>query len=200
MRVRVVALLALSSLLGVLASPALAQTRPAIRLAPDGTHVLALPRAMMRALRGYDAHMVPWREQEYLPAVRTRYHFSTRQAPFAVIGDMNADGRLDVVLDGHNRQRNLSLCLLSRRRGYRVLLLSSSSLTDPKTEGYSMGDHTEYGLWDYLTLCRPGVYQSPHEAHRLTLTADAFQRNAYGKASTLYYYRRGRFHAYTTSD
>lgn len=186
--------------LGMIFPVALAHAgRPEIRLV-RGTHELILPRAMSNALRAYDAHIVPWRAQDYLPSILRQYRFTARQAPFAVIGDFNADGKADAMLDGHNRRHDLTLCIMSKRRGYTVLPLNISELTDLRKELYDMGDHNEYGRWTYLALRRPGIINSPHEPKPLRLTTDAVESFAYEKAAAVYYYRNGRFHEYATED
>lgn len=179
--------------------PANAATDPVIRNV-QGRYILVLPAAMQKALSRYDRSFTPWRVNDYLPSIQKSYKFTNHQAPFAVIGDINGDKRQDIVVQGHTAKADILLCVLARRRGYRIIEISRSDLSHPRTDWYGFGDHKEYGLFSYLIYTPPGRIKSPHEAIPLRLKTDAFQTVAYEKAAVLYYWQNGKFHEYIIAD
>jgi len=156
---------------------------------------------MRNALHRFDCHFTIRRQRDYLPAIVKGYRFTSKQAPFAVIGDFNGDGSTDVIVQGHNRQADLTLCIMRHNRGYRVVRVQTGTLTDPKKEWYDVGtNEREYGMWIYLTVVSEHTIKSEFEPRLLRLTTDAIELVYWEKASVIYYYRRGSFHQYQTGD
>lgn len=179
-------------------SDAWAGSRPRLSYV-QGRHTVELSPKMNAAIRRFDATFVPWLDEDYLPSIRKYYRYTERQSPFAVLGDVNGDGRIDAILDGRTTSSCVLLAVLSRGDGYRVHVIHSSEVTDIKTQ-YSSGTGVEYGLDGFLTYCAPRRINSPYESLPLILRHDAFERVAWERASSVYYYRDGRFRTYTTSD
>ncbi|MDQ7825208.1 MAG: hypothetical protein RDV48_20570 [Candidatus Eremiobacteraeota bacterium] len=169
---------------------------------------LSLPSAMEGALRRYDRHFTAWRPGDYTPRAVKYYKFSPRQALFAVIGDFNGDKRLDVVLDGHNRKMDLTLCIISEGAGYGVREVSRTTvLSDPKTKvGYSESatqdepEYKEYGLSRFLRYNPPCEVVPFEEKKAVKIANDAFTEVYFTKAAFLYYYKDGKFHSICTGD
>lgn len=155
-----------------------------------------LPEKMHEALDRYDANFEVWDIEDYLPTVAEWYKFTTKQALSKVVGDFNWDRKQDVVLQGHNDQHDLLICILSEGDGYRILEIKKELLSDPKTERYD----DDYGLWTYLAYIPKQTIKSPYEPAELRLEGDAFEWVYFGKAAVLYYYKDGQFHTYQTGD
>ncbi len=191
-------------LLGLSSATSFGQDAPVVR-AEQGTYVLRLPETMKAALRVYDPEFRPYRQEDYLPSIRKSYSFSLRRTLFSVIGDFNGDSVLDVALEGHSRARDLLLVILSEGRHFRVLEIRRSPYLDPEKDWYQMGqdksgrDIVETGRWVYLERRAPGKIKGM-EPRPLVLQNEAFEEVAFEKASTLFYYHRGRFQVYVTSD
>jgi hypothetical protein len=176
-----------------------AEEEPSINMAGNEP-ALNLSREQKVAVRGYNPDFQIRRQVDYLPSLLRQYPFSNRQLPFAVIGDLNGDGRMDVVLQGHDKTSELLIAVLSSNSGPYVVEILRSKLVDPKTEFYGMGDHSEYGLWTYLTFVPRGMVDSPFANQPLKLSTDAFQLNYFEKASVLYYLSGYKFQKYITGD
>lgn len=166
-----------------------------------GEYVVVLPKVMREDLQEYDASFTTWNQNDYIPSLLKYYKFSTKQIPSAVIGDLNGDEILDVVLQGHNKNNDLLICVLSNGKNFKVAEIRKYlRLTDPKKKWLGVMGHKEYGLWSYLTFTPSGKVGSPIEEKPLDLKTDAFEFSRYEKASTLYYYKDGRFLEYSTGD
>ncbi len=176
-----------------------ADQEPSIRLAGD-QRVVVLTKEQNEAVRAYNPAFQIRRETDYLPSVVSGYLFSNHQLPFAVIGDFNGDGVRDVVLQGYDKNNELVIAVLSNRGGSRVMEVVRSKLVDPQTESYSVGDHSENGLWIYLTFVPRGIVESPFAQRPLQLSTDAFELNYFEKASVLYYLTGQTFQKYVVSD
>ena len=172
---------------------------PSISLA-GSEPTLNLTKEQRLAIRGYNADFQVRRQAEYLPSVVKQYPISNHQLPYAVIGDFNGDGKLDVVLQGYDKTSEILLAVLSSSRGPGVVEISRSKLVDPQTEWYGVGDRNEYGLWIYLTFVSRGKVDSPFANQPLSLSTDAFQLNYFEKASVLYYWNGQQFKKYIVSD
>src|SRR5919197_5021041 len=71
-----------------LASGLRADECPEFQRTEDGVQ-LHVPGATFRALQAAAPGFRPWRLSDYAPEVRSRYTFTMRQAPWAVIGDFD---------------------------------------------------------------------------------------------------------------
>lgn len=136
-------LIGLAGVTSLTASPLAAQTssrgssrarrdepRPAIYRGSDGVWRVDLPPAMEDALDRYNRDFDPWGLNDYGGLLRTlddrEYAFSSRQTPWAVIGDFNGDGRYDIALSGRDDRDALVVLILSNgQRKYRAVELES---------------------------------------------------------------------------
>lgn len=159
-----------------------------------GTHVILLPDIMRVALRRYDPAFTPCPDDHFPPSLLRGYQFTNHQAPFAVIGDFNGDGRQDVALQGHAGKNFDRLVIFAGRTGARVL---DESRSEKANDLLGPGDQ---GHLAYLEFVPRGTYRSHWEAKPLHLGTDAVTVAAYEKAATICYYRTGRFHQYITAD
>lgn len=197
-RILLAALMLVFSLPGVL-SAWIAGEEPSILI--TGTEpVLNLTKEQRLAIKAYNPDFQIRERTHYLPSLLKQYPFSNSQLPFAVIGDFDGDGVKDAVLQGHDKANELLIAVLSSGGVPGVVEALRSKLIDAKTEFYEMGDHTEYGLWTYLTIVPKGMVNSPFANQPLKLTTDAFQVNYFEKAAVLYYLSGHVFLKYLTGD
>jgi len=112
------------------------EPRPGIYRARDGVWRVDLPVAMEDALDRLARDFEPWTSEDYRGALLDRYEYSPRQTPWAVIGDFNGDGRLDMVIAGRDDRDALILAVLSTGRSrYRAIRLDAEPYDpdDPRT-------------------------------------------------------------------
>ena len=178
--------------------------------------ILVLPASMEAALQVFDSTLAPRRLSDYArwhyyypcPAPpdcpRPWYQITERQALFAAIGDFNGDKILDVVLDGDNGREGARLVIMSDGASFRVEKLAPLEVVPPQIRQFRTrpraANEAEHGVGEGLSLVRPGTYRSPYEPEPLVLTTDAFELHYFEKASSIHYYRNGRWHSFTTSD
>jgi hypothetical protein len=101
------------------------------------------------ALEAFNPQFKARTTEDYSSTIQADALNNDRQ-PFMLRLDANHDGTADVVLDGHDDQHNILLCLLSSPGGYDVLVIRESSLLVPD-EVKSWNDGVkESGLNYYL--------------------------------------------------
>ena len=160
---------------------------------------LTLSAEILKTLAAYDPQFKVWQFRDYAKSCvgTPDYQCTEKQTPFAVIGDFNGDTIPDITLMGHNATSDLTLALVSNKKGFRVVEITKTDLSDPSKElcgGYGNG------LWIYLAHFPPRKIKSPYEEKELLLRNDAFEVIYCGKAATVYYYKNGRFITYATAD
>lgn len=169
---------------------------PRIDRRPDGP-VLVLPEAMERALLAEVPGFTHSLVSDYDSDLQQYAAPSETSALFAAIGDFNGDGRADVAVDGHDATHGYLLVLLTEPESIRVFTVRKAPLgsTDQRT-----------GRIDFLSLVPRGLIQADtledgeYEKVPVRLEHDAFDLAWFEKASTLYYWRGGRFVNWVTSD
>jgi len=169
---------------------------PRIEQGPRGP-ALVLSEAMERALLAAVPGFTPSSVSDYDPDLQKYATPSEKSALFAAIGDFNGDGRADVAVDGHDATHGYLLVLFTERESIRVFTIQKAPLG-------SIDQRT--GRIDFLVLVPRGVIQadtlddSEYEKVPVPLEHDAFDLAWFEKASTLYYWRKGRFVNWVTSD
>lgn len=144
------------SLLVWLAPSAIAQRsnlrdepRPTIYRSGDGIWQLDLPAGMEDALDRYSRDFEPWAQVDYRGGL-PNYEPSSRQVPWAVIGDFNGDGRPDLAVAGRtDRDVVLVFLLSSGRNRYRAV--------EVERDPYDPDDPSSIRL-PVLTYMYPGRY------------------------------------------
>ena len=185
--------------------------------ARSGGPVLVLTTAMEAALKSFDPEFSIHHLADYPPYMwrrgctwspecgRNIYRLNPREAPFAVVGDFNGDGILDVVMDGANRTTMRRIVLLSIGQTFsasEVDVLGPVSRTNLDFYRSKQGADRDWedGIDVGLSLAKPATYRSPYEPQPLVLTTDGFIVSYFEKASGLRYLRNGTWHKFTLTD
>ncbi len=117
--------------------------RPAVRDDALGDEVAA-------ALRAFNPRFEIRSAEEYTPTVRAVAAASDR-TPFMLHLDLNRDGVVDFVVDGHDDRQSMLVGLLSEQDGYRVIVIRTGDLLEPQEiESWSDGvkqTGLHYSLW-----------------------------------------------------
>jgi hypothetical protein len=139
---------------------------------------------MKAAVVAYDATFEPFPDSYFDAEYVGNYEYTERQAPFAVIGDMNGDHVTDVIVLGHGKHDAL-LAILSEGKKFRVVELEKV-----------------WGPDAYLRLQERGrvEWHDALEPAPLTLETDAYIVGIADKAATVYYWRNGKFEQYAIGD
>jgi hypothetical protein len=169
-------------------SSSLAQQAPTVRLDASGPE-LQLPASFRDALARAAPGFVTWQLPDYTPDIRTGYTVTVRQTPWAVVGDFDADGNQDLVVEGHTAERALRLCILARGREFEVLTLDSVAYH----AGPRAIDHA-------LLFVAPGRLGTNFSDDTVTIFADGFEVYFWEKAGSAYYWKNGHFEEFATSD
>lgn len=160
----------------------------------DG-HAVALTRSVEIALSKRYREFHVWSDSDYAPFLVPLYEFSPQQAPFAAIGDFNADGEADVALHGHDQKYDYVVCVVSARGRTRVIEVVKRPLADAKVTY----DINNYGLLEFLQSRPPGLVHG-FDAPPLHLRTDGFEVVYFEKGSVLYYFSSGKLQSYVTAD
>jgi hypothetical protein len=124
------------------------EPRPTIYRSGDGIWLLDLPPAMEDALDRYNRDFEPWAQLDYRAV--PDYEPSSRQVPWAVIGDFNGDGRPDLAVAGRTDRDVVVVFVLSTGRSrYRAI--------EAERDPYDPDDPGSIRL-PMLTYMYPGRY------------------------------------------
>jgi len=165
-----------------------------------GEYQVFLAEKMQKVLDDYDKAFVTWKATDFIPSIIKVYDFNGKQAPFAVIGDFNADKVLDAYLYGHNKTKSKTICIMSKGDTFELMLLGEGKIGNPKSNWYGMGrGRKEYGFYVYLLFVAKGELEYYVEYvpgvdvkdNTVILEGDAIEWVVYGKAATVKYYKDG---------
>lgn len=141
--------------------------------------VPVLPGALQRVLYSEEASFELWKPRGG----------DCSDTTYGLTGDFNADGRIDVVLNGKTLRHAIVLVLLSGPSGYEVQDARRAQLV--RVDGV-VENWTDYSL----RLVKPGRYEpscaSGDSVPRLDLRTDAFSVSS-DKSLAIAYLRDGRF-------
>ena len=125
------------------------------------------------------------------------YPYDSLQAPFAVIADVDGDGRNDVALLQRSQSAERVVVVFDRAPDPRVVVAKAWSRA-------TAGDTGPTGF--YLTRFRAGPYHVPDfggsgdSSRVVTLPYTGIEVSNFGKAATTYYWADGQFRSVTTGD
>jgi hypothetical protein len=113
-----------------------------------------LPEKMKEAVNKFNPNFKVWRVEDYAPTIANDIQYKDQLliAPFALIVDANKDGVLDVILDGHDNQKAIMICVVSSKGSYRVVSIveRECELVEPKTIKHVFDGKEELGLGYFL--------------------------------------------------
>ena len=111
---------------------------------------------MAAALKKFNPQFVSWKSQDYSPTIQKNATKNKRR-PHALELDVNAAGKIDLILDGHDDKKSILLCLVSKSEGYDVVVIRERDLLNPnELENWKDGDK-EIGLNYYLWPHKKGT-------------------------------------------
>jgi hypothetical protein len=187
------------TLLATLASTSAAQQGPRIIVIGMESR-LDLPAAIWDAIRQVDSTFVPYTEADFLPFMRHQLPTDSSTL-YAVLGDVNADQHLDLMVYGQGRRDARLLGVVSSGNGYRAYELVRSPAVDPRRQAYHMGpEHYEYGLARSLVRFPPGRIVTAMVPDTLDLRTPAAQLRLAEVGGVLYYWHQGAFRSFDLGD
>ncbi len=117
---------------------------------------LIINKKMSTTLKKFNPQFVAWETQDYTPTVQ-KDAVGKKRHPYALNLDVNGDKKSDLILNGHDDQHNILLCLLSNPKGYDVVVIREHDLMEPKEiENWNDGEK-EIGLNYYLWPHKKGT-------------------------------------------
>ena len=106
----------------------------------DGYWRLVMPSEISQSMRDSVPGFESATDADYASTVRSKYPYDEHQSPFALIADLNRDGREDIVLDGREGKDRVVYVAISEDHTYRwYLAFKETILQSPRTDGL---------LWD----------------------------------------------------
>jgi hypothetical protein len=104
-----------------LASPVEAIDGFALQKGSRGFWHLVMPSEAAEVLRDSARGFEPWPDSAYSRNLRDRFPYDEHTSPFAIVRDLNQDGREDIVLDGWWETSRGVLVLISEGSRYRIV-------------------------------------------------------------------------------
>jgi hypothetical protein len=151
-------------------------------------HELVVPDTMMAAIE----RKVPGFQVETLASydddIQKYYQFTSRQTPWAVLGDFDGDGRQDLIVDGHVGDRFYRLCVWGRVPA-RVDTLSTK-----------LWGRSGTPFHDVLMYAPPGDQSSNFSDDQVFVFTDAYVDYLFERAGVTWYWQDGRWNPFGSSD
>ncbi|MFA6583064.1 MAG: hypothetical protein WCS77_02100 [Elusimicrobiaceae bacterium] len=141
---------------------------------------LKLPRALEKIVTVHNKNFKMWGLEDYSAEELKNYHYSAKSLPFIVKGDFNDDGIDDVVVAGHDNDRNIVLALLSSPTGYMVQDVSypCSNWICPGEMCYlesgKKGKQLPYKPSAIVEIYEKGLQYDADDVFRITLDSGSF--------------------------
>ena len=158
---------------------------PVITKAGDVYH-LTLPARLAAAIEKAVPGFEPEDLTSYDSDIQERYQFTSRQAPWAVVGDFDADGVEDVIVDGRAHGRGYELCVWGASASVDTLLVERRKWPRP--------------FHAVLMYDAPGDQTTNFTDESLFIWADAYEVYYFGKAGSLKYWANGKWNSWQNSD
>ena len=151
-------------------------------------HELVLPNAMERAIQDAVPGFEPWTLDAYDDDIQKHYSFTSRQAPWAVIGDFDGDGLPDLILDGHSGPKCFRLCVWGRATAPNVGTLASR-VCGPVVRSGAV-----------LMFVAPGEQGTNFSDDTTFIYTDAYLDYIWEKAGSTWYWKGGKWNEFVSSD
>ena len=74
---------------------------------------VAINKEMAAALKKFNPQFVSWENRDYSPTIQ-KHATKNARLPYGLELDVNADGKIDLILDGHDDKQSILLSLLSK--------------------------------------------------------------------------------------
>lgn len=166
---------------------------PHIQKSDTGEFILYLPVKMSKILGEFGPDFNVRRMADYEKWYVELLEYDQFSAPFAVIGDFNGDGTLDVVMDGDNKEHNRTIALISKDGSFEVI-----AVLDGMPHLSNNRDATTSIV---ISKASSGTYAGPYSDEALDLKNDGFARSVVDKGiSSVYYYEHGEYKSFSTGD
>ena len=153
MRTKIIAWLALAVCFASALVSSAEPLSPVVSRSGEG-YELKLPAAVKAALTTFNPRFQAWKATDYAPEVRhgAFQEKLKNRAPFALVMDVNRDGKDDLILDGHDDSKSLLIGVLSKGSNYEVSIIREAELVDPQTLECQFEGRKEHGFAYYLWL------------------------------------------------
>lgn len=140
-----------------------------------------------KAIKSYDAIFKPYIMENFAPTVQNLFKDLKNELPMAVIGDFNADKKMDLALLGTNKMKELTLILLAEKNGYKVIEVRSTPYKKPSASTIPAGEEgtEETGLGFYLGLAKASDLK--FKKNSVTSVRDGLQTEYYGGETKVFY-------------
>ena len=160
---------------------------------PNGRQLI-LSESMESALAAFDPHF-SIRETSDYPQFAIDYWRQPGQAMFAALGDFNADGIQDAVLDGESREYSRRLAILSKQNEYFVVEVMRLEAVPKDRDSHNFTNDGLGGIRSGKVTSRVETEPEP-----LLLKGDGFVGVFIEKGAGVYYYRDGALQTFFITD
>lgn len=146
-----------------------------------GAVSVRMPEPLHAALQAAAPGFRPFSMADYTNDVRKAYHVTPLQAPWAVVGDFDADGFCDLLIDGRTRTDTYRLCAWGAPEGPRVMTLGRRRVRAVAPSAAA------------LALVPRSVVAIKRRPDPRTRLGDGFEVQVAGKPAQSFYWKQVRF-------